>query len=89
MCESNQIGASPLRVRAHWTNRPGPFDLTAREQEVLDALALGLSNAQISRRLFVSPKTVDHHVSSILSKLRVPSRGVAVAEARRHGLLKG
>jgi DNA-binding CsgD family transcriptional regulator/tetratricopeptide (TPR) repeat protein len=68
--------------------RGHPFDLTAREQEVLDALALGLSNVQISKRLFVSPKTVDHHVSSILSKLRVPSRGVAVAEARRHGLLR-
>ncbi len=85
----SELGVRGVPRRPLAARRAHPFDLTAREQEVLDALALGLSNAQISRRLFVSPKTVDHHVSSILSKLRVPSRGVAVAEARRHGLLKG
>ena len=62
--------------------RGHPFDLTAREQEVLDALSLGLSNGEIAARLFVSPKTVDHHVSAILTKLGVRSRGAAVAKAR-------
>ncbi|HZR06936.1 MAG TPA: AAA family ATPase [Myxococcales bacterium] len=66
--------------------RGHPFGLTAREQEVLDALALGLSNAEIAARLFVSPKTVDHHVSAILEKLDVSSRGAAVAKARNHSL---
>ena len=84
----SELGVRGVPRRPLAARRAHPFNLTAREQEVLDALALGLSNAQISRRLFVSPKTVNHHVSSILSKLRVPSRGVAVAEARRHGLLK-
>jgi len=68
--------------------REHPFDLTVREQEILDALSLGLSNAEIGSRLFVSAKTVDHHVSSILAKLRVRSRGAAVAAARRSGLLE-
>jgi ATP/maltotriose-dependent transcriptional regulator MalT len=77
------VPRGPLSAR-----RGHPFDLTAREQEVLDALALGLSNAQIGERLFVSRKTIDHHVSSILSKLGVPSRGIAVAKARHHGLLE-
>ena len=84
----SELGVRGVPRRPLAARREHPFDLTAREQEVLDALALGLSNAQISQRLFVSSKTVNHHVSSILSKLRVPSRGVAVAEARRHGLLK-
>ncbi len=73
--------APPSKRRSH------PFGLTRREQDVLEVLALGLSNAEIGKRLFVSAKTVDHHVSAILSKLDAPSRGAAVAEARRHGLL--
>ena len=67
--------------------RAHPFGLTAREQEVLATLALGLSNDQIGSRLFVSPKTVDHHISAILAKLNVRSRDAAVAEAHRSGLL--
>ena len=42
----------------------------------------GLRNAAVARRLFVSTKTVDHHVSAILAKLGVPSRAEAVAMAR-------
>jgi DNA-binding NarL/FixJ family response regulator len=45
-------------------------------------LSEGLRNAAIARRLFVSTKTVDHHVSAILTKLGVPSRAEAVAMAR-------
>ena len=62
--------------------------VSTREQEVLDALSLGLSNGEIAARLFVSPKTVDHHVSAILTKLDVRSRGAAVAKARRTALLE-
>jgi DNA-binding CsgD family transcriptional regulator len=54
--------------------------LTAREADVLGLLRDQLSNAQIAERLRISPKTVDHHVSSILAKLGVRSRG----EAARH-----
>jgi DNA-binding NarL/FixJ family response regulator len=58
-----------------------PDGLTAREADVLGLLRDELSNAQIAERLHISPKTVDHHVSSILAKLGVRSR----AEAARHG----
>jgi DNA-binding NarL/FixJ family response regulator len=60
--------------------------LTARELEVLPLLAEGLRHADIAERLIVSPKTVDHHVSAILRKLGVRTRGEAGAEAGRLGL---
>jgi DNA-binding NarL/FixJ family response regulator len=50
-------------------------------------LAEGLRNAQIAQRLVVAEKTVDHHVSAVLRKLDVRTRGEASAEAARLGLL--
>nr|WP_298685645.1 helix-turn-helix transcriptional regulator [uncultured Dongia sp.] len=66
--------------------RQNPHGLTARELGVLEELTQGRRNADIARRLFVSEKTVDHHVSSILAKLGVRSRGEAAAAAHRLGL---
>ena len=63
-----------------------PHGLTARELEVLPLLGGGLRNAEIAARLVVSEKTIDHHVSAILRKLSVRSRGEAAAEAARLGL---
>ena len=61
--------------------------LTARQAEVLELLAEGLSNGEIAERLFVSPRTVEHHVSAVLTKLDAPTREEAVSRARDDGLL--
>jgi DNA-binding NarL/FixJ family response regulator len=61
--------------------------LTPRELEVLALVAHGLTNAEIGQRLFLSTKTVGHHISSILRKLGEPSRGRAVAAARQQGIV--
>src|SRR3954469_20378290 len=93
------LGAAPLledvralarraRVKLDNADEPGidAFGLTDREREVLELLAEGRSNPQIAAELFISPKTASVHVSNILGKLRVASRGEAAAIAHRHGL---
>ena len=63
--------------------------LTNRQLEVLALITDGLRNAEIAERLVLSEKTVDHHVSAILGKLGVSTRGQASAAAVRMGLLAG
>ncbi len=66
---------------------PTAAGLTPRETEVLRLVAAGASNAAIAAELFISPKTVSVHVSSILAKLGASNRGEAAAIAHRRGLL--
>ena len=66
---------------------PAETDLTAREQEVLELVAAGRSNRQVAEALYITEKTASVHVSNILRKLGVASRGEAAAEAYRRGLV--
>jgi DNA-binding CsgD family transcriptional regulator/tetratricopeptide (TPR) repeat protein len=79
-------GARGLPRGPRSQTRANPAGLTARELEVLALLTERLRNADIARRLVVSEKTVDHHVSAILRKLDVRTRGEASAKAARLGL---
>jgi DNA-binding CsgD family transcriptional regulator/tetratricopeptide (TPR) repeat protein len=69
------------------TTRANPMGLTGREVEILCLLEQGLANAQISRRLHRSEKTVGHHVSAILAKLGAATRQEAAHIARSKGFL--
>ena len=83
------IGVRGIPRGARSSTRANPAGLTTRELDVLRLIAHGLRNSEIAEQLVVSAKTVDHHVSSVLSKLGVSSRGAAAKEALRLGLQDG
>ncbi len=101
--ELHRLGAGPLeRMVARQLRERGvrgvkrgprpstqanPAHLTRRELDVLTLVAEGRRNADIAERLFLSRRTVDHHVSAILRKLQARTRGEAVAAAARVGVL--
>ncbi len=82
-----RVGVNRLRRGPRSSTRAHPAGLTRRECEILRLLARNMSNPAIGGQLFVSPKTVEHHVSAILGKLEVTTRDEAVSEARRRGWL--
>lgn len=96
----DRLGARPMRdITARRLRRlgvrdiprrrvgaPGPGGLSAREQEVLTLLTDGLNNAEITEVLFLSRRTVEHHVAAVLRKLGVGSRREAARYARRNGV---
>jgi DNA-binding CsgD family transcriptional regulator len=83
---SSGIKKIPRGLRG--STKANPAQLTNRELDVLQLLKKGIQNREIAEALFISPKTVDHHISSILFKLDVNSRSKAVTEAARLGILK-
>jgi len=104
LCIVNQLGANAvyekmkLEMRTSGiksiprglrkTTLANPALLTDRELGILTLLKEGLQNKEIGSRLFISAKTVDHHISSVLFKLEVNSRVKAVQEALRLGIIK-
>jgi DNA-binding CsgD family transcriptional regulator len=81
LMRSRGIRGVPRGVRS--TTQEHPFGLTRREVQILALMRDGLRNAAIARRLFVSKRTVDHHVSAILAKLGVTTRSDAIEIARQ------
>ncbi len=63
-------------------------ELTARELEIVELVAQGLSNREIGKALFISEATVKSHLVHVFGKLDAPSRTAAVAEARSRGLIR-
>jgi DNA-binding CsgD family transcriptional regulator/tetratricopeptide (TPR) repeat protein len=76
------IGAQSVPVGPRRATRAHPLGLTPRECEVLALICEGQTNAKIARRLFISAKTVDHHVSAVLAKLGVENREAAAEMSR-------
>ena len=83
--QAARAAAAFAQLGAVEDERPGP--LTARETEVLQLVASGLSDDEVAERLVLSPHTVHRHVANIRTKLRQPSRAAAAAEAARAGLI--
>lgn len=80
------------QVLGYFAGRPapkaaGPFpELTERERDILELLASGHRTAAIAGQLFLSPKTVSNHMTSIFAKLEVADRAAAIVRARESGL---
>ena len=77
----------PALMSALTKTRDGSDVLTAREREILQLLADGMSNADVAAQLFISQETVKSHVRHILAKLQARSRAHAVAVGFRRGLI--
>lgn len=86
--EMRAVGIKKIPRGLRESTRTNPAQLTNRELDVLQLLQKGNQNKEIAGTLFISPKTADHHISSILFKLDVNSRSKAVMEANRLGIIK-
>ena len=82
-----ELGIRSIPAGPRPATRDHPLGLTRREHEVLTLVCAGHTNAEIAERLFISAKTVDHHVSAVLAKLGAPTRSAAASQAARLGLV--
>jgi DNA-binding CsgD family transcriptional regulator len=74
-----RLGIKSIPVGPRSATRADPRGLTRREHEILALVGEGLTSAEIAARLFISAKTVDHHVAAAVAKLGAPSRAAAAA----------
>jgi DNA-binding CsgD family transcriptional regulator len=84
--ELRRAGMSAVPQRPRVSTRANPGGLTNRQLDVARLVARGMSNSEIATRLYISPKTADHHVSAILGKLDLPNRRAVVVQADELGL---
>jgi len=81
-------GISGLPRGLRESTRNNPVQLTSRHLDILQLLQIGCRNHEIAEKLFISPKTVDHHMSAIFLRLGVDSRAKAVEKAKVLGILQ-
>ena len=86
-CDTVTIGTHRHRRRVDDDRQWGPWSLTQRELEVLQLLAEGSTNSEISQRLYISPKTTKNHLAAIFQKLDVTNRTHALVRAVVMGLV--
>jgi DNA-binding CsgD family transcriptional regulator/tetratricopeptide (TPR) repeat protein len=86
-CRLRQIGARRIPRGPQRATRATPAGLTSREVDVARLLAEDLSNKEIASRLYLSPRTIENHVASILNKLGATTRGDAVVAATELGIV--
>jgi len=85
--QMRESGIKKIPKGPRQSTKQNPAGLTERQMDVLKLLTKGLSNSEIAGKLFISPKTVDHHISAILSKLNLHSRTEAAAFAQSSGMI--
>ncbi len=78
-----ELGQRSIPAMPRASTAANPASLTNRQREVLELLVEGASNQEIADRLYVSKKTVEHHVSAVYSKLAVSDRPSAMVAGRR------
>jgi DNA-binding NarL/FixJ family response regulator len=83
--EQIQVARAHLARRSRSADRPG--DLSRREVEVLRLVAEGLTTREMADRLYISPKTADHHIQHIYTKLGVSNRAAATLWAFQQGVV--
>lgn len=84
-----ELGVTSVPRGPRPSTAANPAGLSRREQEVLELVAAGLTNAEIAARLLLSEKTVERHLAGIFVKLGVGSRREAVESALRLGAIHG